>query len=123
VGIVFVRDLRVKTVVGVEEHERKESREVLVSLDLEVDLDPAAVSDDLSRSVDYAAVAALVREHAAASRFRLLEALAGSIATRVLARFPLVRAVTVRVEKPRALGDARAVGVELHHRRGPAGPD
>ncbi len=112
-GIVFVRDLRVKTVVGVEEHERKESREVLVSLDLEVDLDPAAASDDLSRSVDYAAVAALVREHALAARFRLLEALAGSIATRVLAGFPLVRAATVRVEKPGAVPGARSVGVEV----------
>lgn len=112
-GIVFVRDLCVRTVIGVEEHERKEMQEVLVSLDLEADLEPAAATDDLSRSVDYAAVAALVREHAAAVRFRLLEALAGSIAALVLDRFPLLRAATVRIEKPSAVTGARAVGVEL----------
>ncbi len=112
-GTVFVRDLRVRTVIGVEEREREGTQEVLVSLDLDADLDAAAARDDLARSVDYAAVAALVRDHAAAARFRLLEALAGSIATLVLDRFPLVRAATVRIEKPGAVPGARAVGAEL----------
>lgn len=113
VGAVFVRDLSVRTVVGVEEHERREAREVLVSLDLEADLEPAARSDDLAHAIDYAAVAGLVREHAAGARFRLLEALAGSVARIVLDRFPQVRAATVRIEKPGAVPGARAVGVEL----------
>ena len=116
-GIVFVRDLRVRTVVGVEERERKEPQELVVNLDLEADLEAAADTDDLSRSVDYAAVAALVAEHAATARFRLLEAFAGSIATLVLGRFPLVRALTVRIEKPGAVARARTVGVELRRGR------
>ena len=112
-GTVFVRDLRVRTVIGVDDREREKPREVLVSLDLEADLGPAAATDGLARSVDYAAVAALVREHAAAASFRLLEALAGSIATLVLERFPLVRTATVRIGKPGAVPDAGDVGVEL----------
>ena len=115
-GTVFLRDLRVRTVVGVEEHERKSPQEVLVSLDLDVDLEPAAASDDLSLAIDYAAVARAVGEHAAAARHLLLEALAGSIATLVLLRFPLARAVTVRIEKPAAVPGARGVGVELRRR-------
>jgi len=117
VGIVFVRDLRVRTVVGVEERERMAPQEVVVNLDLEADLDAAAATDDLTRSVDYAAVAGRVREHAAGTRFRLLEALAGSIAGLVLDGFPRVRAVTVRIEKPGAVAGARTVGVELRRHR------
>lgn len=116
-GIVFVRDLRVRTVIGVEERERKAPQEVVVNLDLEADLESAAVTDDLARSVDYAAVAALVQEHAATARFRLLEALAGSIAALVLGRFPLVRSLAVRVEKAGAVPGARSVGVELRRGR------
>ena len=116
-GIVFVRDLRVRTVIGVEEREREAPQEVVVNLDLEADLEPAAGTDDLTRSVDYAAVAALVREHATTARFRLLEAFAGSIAALVLRRFPLVRALAVRVEKPAAVPGARSVGVELRRER------
>lgn len=116
-GLVFLRDLRVRTLIGVEEQERREMRHVLVNLELETDLEPAAASDDLADSVDYAAIAARVRDHAAASRFRLLEALAGSIAALVLDGFPLVRAVTVRVEKPGAVAEVRTVGVELRRGR------
>jgi dihydroneopterin aldolase len=87
-----------------------------VNLDLDADLEPAAASDDLAFAVDYAAVARAVSDHAAAARHLLLEALAGSIASVVLDRFPLVRAVTVRVEKQGAVPGARAVGVELRRR-------
>jgi dihydroneopterin aldolase len=117
VGLVFVRDLRVRTVIGVDERERTAPQEVLVSFELETDLEPAAASDDLALAVDYAALADLVRAHASGARFRLLEALAGSLATLALERFPGVRAVTVRAEKPRALPDARTVGVELRRER------
>jgi dihydroneopterin aldolase len=117
VGVVFVRGLRVETVIGVEEHERRAPREVLVDLEMEADLDAAAQSDDLSRSVDYAAAADLVRAHARESRFRLLEALAGSIAALLLDRFPGVTAVAVRAEKAGAVPGARAVGVELRRER------
>ena len=116
-GLVFLRDLRVQTLIGVGEHERREMRHVLVNLELETDLEPSAASDDLRDSVDYAAIASRVRDHASTSRFRLLEALAGSIATLVLDGFPLVRAVTVRVEKPGAVAEVRTVGVEVRRER------
>lgn len=115
--LVFLRDLSVRTVIGVDERERAAPQEVLVTLELEADLGAAAATDDLSCSIDYSAVATLVRQHAEASRFRLLEAFAGSIATLVLERFPPVRAVRVRVEKPRVIPGARSVGVELHRQR------
>ncbi|HEX5136715.1 MAG TPA: dihydroneopterin aldolase [Planctomycetota bacterium] len=116
-GVVFVRDLSVETVIGVAEHERAEPREVLVNLEMEVDLDAAAASDDLAHAIDYAAVADAVRAHALESRFRLLEAFAASIAQLVLARFPGVDAVSVKVEKAWAVPGARSVGVRLRAAR------
>jgi dihydroneopterin aldolase len=117
VGVVYLRDLRLETLIGVEPHERAAPQEVLVTFELEADLEPAAASDDLARAVDYAALAGLAKEHAEAARFRLLEALAGSLASLALDRFRLVTAVTVRVEKPGAVPGARAVGVELRRQR------
>ena len=116
-GRVYLHDLRVPTLIGVEESERRAPQEVLVSLDLEMDLEPAATSDDLGDALDYAALSALVRAHGAASRFHLLEAFAGSVAALALERFPRLQAVTVRVEKPQAVPEARTVGVELQRRR------
>jgi len=117
VGLVFLRELSVSTVIGVEERERAAPQEVLVTVEMETDLDAAAASDDLTRSVDYAAVASAIREHAGKARFQLLEALAGSIASVVLSRFPRVRAISVRVEKPNVIPGARSVGISLHRKR------
>jgi 7,8-dihydroneopterin aldolase/epimerase/oxygenase len=117
VGVVFLRDLRVETVIGVEERERLGPQPLLVNLEMDADLDAAARTDDLAHAVDYARVAELVREHAAGARFRLLEALAGSVADLVLERFPLVREAVVRIEKPSAVAHARGAGVELRRAR------
>jgi len=117
VGRIFLRDLRVRTVIGVEESERRAPQEVLVSLDLELDVEPAAASDDLADALDYAALSAVVVGHGARSRYRLIEAFAGSVAALALERFPRLQGVTVRVEKPQAVPGAKTVGVELQRRR------
>jgi dihydroneopterin aldolase len=119
VGVVFVRGLSVETVIGVGEEERSSPREVLLDVEMEADLDDAAASDDLGCAIDYASVADLVRAHARALRVRLLEALAGSVADLVLARFPAVSAVTVRAEKAWAVPGARSVGVSLRRTAAP----
>jgi len=57
--------------------------------------------------------------HVEASHYRLLEALAASIADLVLERCTPVEAVTVRVDKPGALRHARTVAVELRREKHP----
>lgn len=100
---IEIRGLLAEAVIGVDEEERRAPQEVRLDLILEVDLAEAGRTDDLAQTVDYAAVAEAVRAHVAASQYRLVERLAGAVAGVVLDGFPLVRAVTVRVEKPAAL--------------------
>jgi len=115
---LFVDDLRILTIVGVHERERRERQEVAVHLEAEVDLGAAARTDDLSDTVDYGGLIRDVHRHVEGSRFRLLEALAGSIADHVLEHFPRIAAVTVRVDKPAASDLARNVAVQLRRARG-----
>lgn len=86
---------------GVDREERRLGKKLCVDVELALDLTAAGASDDLTRTVDYAAVYALVREIEGAKEYHLLEALAEDIAGQVLARFP-AREVTVRVRKPEA---------------------
>jgi dihydroneopterin aldolase len=115
---LFVDDLRIRTIVGVHEWEQREPQEVVVHLEAEVDLGAAATTDDLADTVDYGRLIRQVHRHVEASRFHLLERLAGSIADHVLERFPGVEAVTVRVDKPAASDLARNVAVQLRRARG-----
>ena len=110
---IHVRDLRLQTVLGVHDWERESPREVIVNLVLEADLSAAARTDELAETVDYGDLCRHLLAHAAEARYRLIEALAGSIARLVLDRYLSVQAVTVRVDKPGAVSEARSVAVEL----------
>ena len=69
-----------------------------VDLVVEVDLAPAASSDELADTVDYGPLVDICRSVVEMESHRLLERIAGTIAERVLVT-PGVRACTVRVRK------------------------
>ncbi|GAA1138966.1 2-amino-4-hydroxy-6-hydroxymethyldihydropteridine diphosphokinase [Ornithinicoccus hortensis] len=86
---------------GVLDFEKRDGQEFVVDVVLDLDLSAAAATDDLSTTVSYAEVAADVVEVVTGPALDLIEAVAGRIADRVLAR-PLVETVTVTVHKPQA---------------------
>ncbi len=89
-----------------------------VDVVLTLDLAPAAASDDLADTVDYAALFDLARGIVEGRSFRLLEAMAGAIADAVLATLD-VDEVEVAVRKPQAPlpGEFETVEVRLRRRR------
>lgn len=109
---VLVRGLEVDCIIGVFPKERHVRQRVAIDLVLDVDCGPAAASDDLADAVDYKALKDEIVAAVAASAFRLLEALAATVADLCL-EDPRVRRADVTVEKPGALTDARSVAVRL----------
>jgi dihydroneopterin aldolase len=89
-----------------------------VDVELDVDLRPAATSDDLRAAVDYGVVAARVVEACTKERVNLLERLAEALARMLLAEFPCDQ-VRVRVRKlaPPMEGLHATPGVEVTRRR------
>jgi dihydroneopterin aldolase len=82
---------------GVTEEERTQGQTFLFDVQLEVS--DSALSDRLDDAVDYVEVAACVRSVSDETTFALLEALAASVADRIVGRFAVERA-RVRVRKP-----------------------
>ncbi|MEO6058533.1 MAG: dihydroneopterin aldolase [Candidatus Limnocylindria bacterium] len=84
-----------------------------------MDLTPAAASDDLADTVDYAALFNLARSIVEDRSFRLIEAMAGAIADAVLAAYG-VNEVEVAVRKPQAPlpGEFETVEVRMRRCRG-----
>ena len=86
---------------GVFDFERRDGQEFIIDLVVELDMRPAAASDDVAHTVDYGALATGVVAIVTGEPLNLSEALAERIATSVL-EHPLVRVVTVTVHKPSA---------------------
>ncbi len=117
---IFIRDLLVRCIVGVDERERAGKQDVLVHVTLYLDLRRAGQSDALEDTIDYRALKKQILHMAEDSQFYLIEALAERIAGICLADARIDR-VKVTVEKPGALRFARTVGVEIVRGRGRIG--
>lgn len=85
---------------GTDPHESKLGGRFFVDTVLTADLSKAGRTDKLQDTVNYELVYRIIRDHVEGKRFNLLEALAQQIADTVLADFPAVATVTVRVRKP-----------------------
>ena len=93
---------------GVLAAEKRDGQDFVVDVVMTFDTVPAAATDDLTSTVDYAAVAAAVVADVEGQPVDLVETLAARIAASVLAE-PLVDTVEVTVHKPEA-----PVGVPFH---------
>jgi len=71
-----------------------------VDLEMQCDLSEAEESDSLKRTVDYEKVYASVQKTVLEKKYYLLEALGNTIAKKLLAEFPRISRVTVKVRKP-----------------------
>lgn len=109
---IHIRDLRAVTIIGTLPQERVERQEVTLNIELGCDLSKAGRSDRLEETIDYKAVKQAVLRQVEASSFKLLEALAESVAG-VCMDFKGVERVKVSIDKPGALRFARSVAVEI----------
>jgi dihydroneopterin aldolase len=109
---IFLRDLRIQTIIGIYDWERETPQTVSIDLELATDVARAAASDDIADALDYKRIAKRVIAYVGASRFQLVESLAEGIAGVLREEFgvPWVR---VTVNKGGAIRGASAVGVEI----------
>lgn len=106
---------------GVHDHEKVTAQRFEVDVELLLDLQPAGLEDDLARTLDYAKIYETVRAIVESTTFNLIEALAEAIAHELLADFPGLEEVVVRIRKPEVeLGGPLAfAGVQIRRRRSP----
>jgi 7,8-dihydroneopterin aldolase/epimerase/oxygenase len=114
--IVFIRGLRLETVVGVHPWERNSPRTVVLDLELGSDCARAAATDCIADALDYDAVVRQLTEFVGQSRFALVETLAeGCVAIlRERLGIPWVR---LTLCKPGAVGAGVDVGVIVERGR------
>jgi dihydroneopterin aldolase len=110
---IFLRELRVETIIGIWDWERKIRQTVCIDLEMGADIRRAAKSDSIDDTLNYKAVSKRVQQFVADSEFQLVETMAEKIAEVVLNEFELPW-IQVRVSKPGAIRGAKDVGVLIH---------
>jgi len=113
---VFIRDLLVRGIIGINDWEREKQQDILINITISADLSAAGESDNISDSINYRTIAKKAQAQAETAERLTVEALAADIA-KICLEEPGVIKVRVKVEKPNAVRFARSVGVEVERSR------
>ena len=113
---VYIRDLRIETVIGIYDWERKIRQTVSIDLEMGTDIRKAAASDHIDDTLEYKSVAKRLIQYVGDSEFQLVETLAERIAEIVLNEFnvPWLR---LRLSKPGAVTGSQDVGVIIEREK------
>ena len=108
--IVYIRDLQVKTVIGIFDWEREIKQIVSMDIEMATDIRPAAATDTIDQALDYKSVGKRVISFVQESEFQLVETLAEKVAEIIMTEFnvPWMR---LRLSKPGALRGSSDVGL------------
>jgi len=108
--IIFLRNLRIETVIGIFDWERKIKQPVFFDLEMATDIRKAAASDHIDDTLDYKSLSKAVIDYVENSDFQLVETLAEKVAELIMADFnvPWVR---LTLNKKGALRHADDVGI------------
>lgn len=113
---VLINDLTVDAILGILPEERVQAQRVVINLTIFTDTQPAAKSQNIADTVNYAELSSQAAQLTVEGEYLLIESLVEDLATLTLDH-PTAKAVTVRVEKPQAVSAAGSVGVEIYRQR------
>lgn len=117
--IVYIRDLRIETIIGIFDWEREVKQVVSLDLEMAHDIEKAAETDDIQYALDYKSVAKRLISFIESSEFLLVERMAEEIARIVLEEFS-VPWLRLRVSKPGALRGSKDVGIIIERGNKPS---
>lgn len=108
--IIYLRDLRIDTIIGIYDWERRMKQTIIIDLEMATDIRKAANSDNIDDTLNYKAVAKRLLSYVGDSEFELVEALAEKIAEIIMTEFnvPWLR---LSLNKKGAVRYVRDVGV------------
>lgn len=114
--IVYIRDLRIETVIGIYDWEREIRQTVSLDLEMGTDIRKAAESDSIEDTLDYKSVAKRLIQFVGDSEFQLVETMAERIADIVLNEYD-VPWIKLRLSKPGAVTGSQDVGVIIEREK------
>jgi len=99
---IFLNDLKIDTIIGIYDWERQTLQTLTFDLEMDWDISAAAASEDISKTLDYGAIAQSIVTFVKASQYQLIETLAEDLASMLLEKYPIPK-LKLTLSKPVAL--------------------
>ena len=116
--IVFIKDLRIDTVIGIYDWERRVRQTLSFDIEMAFDNTVPAASDNIADTLNYKDVSKRLIAYVSESSFGLVETLAERCTVIIREEFG-VAWVRLKLSKPGAVRGAKAVGVCIERGKRP----
>ncbi|PKM31350.1 MAG: dihydroneopterin triphosphate 2'-epimerase [Gammaproteobacteria bacterium HGW-Gammaproteobacteria-11] len=113
---IRVKDLRLRTFIGINDDEIRNKQDVLINLTILYPADDAVAVNQIDKALNYRTITKSIIRHVEENRFALLERLTKEVLDLVMA-YPQVHYAEVEVDKPHALRFAESVSITLSDSR------
>jgi dihydroneopterin aldolase len=120
--IIFIQGLKVDTVIGIYDWERKIRQDVVIDLEMSADINSASKTDNIEQTLNYKSICKRLIEYIQNSEFQLVETLAEKIAHIIVIEFN-VDWVKLTLNKGEAVTGAQGVGVIIERTKSSYGYD
>lgn len=77
--IIKIKNLKLRTKIGIYDFEEKIDRELIINIKIKTDEEKSVKSDEVKDTIDYDEIVAKVTDIVKNKRFKLIEALAGAL--------------------------------------------
>ncbi|MCQ4258741.1 dihydroneopterin triphosphate 2'-epimerase [Stutzerimonas stutzeri] len=109
---IRVKNLRLRTYIGIKEDEIRNKQDVLINLTILYPAADAVRDNDIEQALNYRTITKAIIRHVEENRFALLERLTQEVLDLAMAP-QAVRYAEVEIDKPHALRFAESVSITL----------
>ncbi|NQY34438.1 MAG: dihydroneopterin aldolase [Alteromonadaceae bacterium] len=109
---IFIKGLSIQTTIGFFAWEKEIKQTLVIDLAMGWDIRPAALNDELAKTLDYATISVDIEKFANDHPVDLLETLAERMAEFLMVQYQIPW-IKLTIHKPTAVHNADSVGVEI----------
>jgi len=113
---VFIKDLVIEEIIGIHEHEKIKKQKIKFNIVLDINQNSIPDEKNIKSIVDYEKITNKLENLTKSKKYNFLESLAEDSFKEIF-EDKRINSVTIKIEKPEAIKNAKSVGVEVFKTR------
>jgi len=113
---VFIKDFIIEEIIGVYEYEKIKKQKIKFNIVLDINQSSVPDEKDIKSIVDYEKITNKLKNLTKSKKYNFLESLAED-SFKDIFEDKRINSVTIKIEKPEAIKNAKSVGIEVFKTR------
>ena len=113
---VFIKDFIIEEIIGIHEHEKIKKQKIKFNIVLDINQNSIPDEKNIKSIVDYEKITNRLENLTKSKKYNFLESLAEDSFKEIF-EDKRINSVTIKIEKPEAIKNAKSVGVEVFKTR------